>query len=113
MNPREREAVFNVLVKEEGKIFATKGAAYAGNDDVLSNFKRNAQNVGVSKYKVWAIYFGKHVDSVMNAIKANPDAPVDNSEGLISRIHDIRVYAALLACLLEEDSYTAKKDATS
>lgn len=52
--------------------------------------------------RTFVVYFGKHIDAIESAIRADPQAPVDASEGLLGRINDARVYLELLACLLTE-----------
>jgi hypothetical protein len=82
-----------------------KGAAYAGNGDVFDNFKRNAERVGVTKYQIWLVYFNKHIDAITNAIKENPESPVEKSEGMTGRIDDAINYLRLLGGMLEEDNH--------
>lgn len=103
MTPDERLAVVDHLQAIEAELRDVKGAAYAGTVDTLANFKRNGERWGMTKYQTWGVYFGKHLDSVQSAIAANPERPVDPSEGLAGRITDLRVYLELLACLLVED----------
>jgi hypothetical protein len=83
--------------------FTAKGKSYARDADALANFKINAERLELSKYQVWSIYFMKHVDSIINAIKDNPTNPEDFSEGLFGRITDVINYAGLLKCLKVED----------
>ena len=78
------------------QILESKGKAYSGDDDAHANFKETADKIGNTPYQVWATYFGKHVDCIMRAIKANPDAPVDDTEGLRGRIIDAVNYLAIL-----------------
>ena len=84
----------------------SKGKSYASEDDSLANFKRNADRLGLTKYQVWSVYFGKHIDSIFNAIKYNPEKPIDESEGLEGRIYDAITYLHILYCLLNEDKGT-------
>lgn len=105
MTNEARLEIIKSLFAECEQVFTIKGDAYADkNGDALSNFKRNAIALGLSPYQIWAIYFNKHVDSILNAIKDNPNRPIDKSEGLRSRITDIINYAGLLECLLEENA---------
>jgi hypothetical protein len=104
MTIEKRMELVGELNKERMTTFELKGKAYAGEQDSLANFKRNAERLGLTKYQIWAVYFNKHIDSINNAIQQNPDAPVDNSEGIKSRIVDIHNYIDLLYCLLEEDA---------
>ena len=103
MNNETRMGIIQRITDDERTIIKVKGDSYAGLGDVLKNFKDVASDTGLTKYQVWGVYFGKHLGSVHNAIKQNPSAPVDGSEGMASRILDIRTYAGLLQCLLEED----------
>jgi hypothetical protein len=103
MKFQERIRILRHLNERELALSTHKGAAYAGEEDTLDNFKRNATRWGLTKYQVWGVYAGKHMDAIENAIKANPARPIDGTEGLIGRINDARVYLSLLACLLEED----------
>lgn len=99
----ERNAVFAELQDLENKLLSSKGRDYAGNEDALNNFKASAERYGVTKYVVWSIYAGKHIDAIFNAILANPNLPRRNSESLDESIKDARNYLGLLACLLHED----------
>jgi len=105
MNLEQRKEIISRLRSDEDAIMAAKGKSYAGTGDTLANFKRNALALGLSPYQIWAVYFNKHIDSINNAIKADPKAPVDYSEGLRGRIMDARIYLEILACMLEEDSH--------
>ena len=103
MDEQTRSELIEKLHQESVSIQKSKGKAYAGDGDTLANFKRNAINLGLSKYQVWAVYFNKHIDSINNAVKANPQFPVDQSEGLEGRIMDAKNYLDILYCLITED----------
>jgi len=90
--------------QERNKLLYSKGKAYSGNTDPFKNFKENAERLGLSKYQVWAIYAFKHIDSISNAIKQDPQNPIDASEGLKGRIHDAQNYLDLLYGMLVEDN---------
>lgn len=92
------------------EIMRVKGDAYSGSDDVFANFKRNAERLGLTQYQIWLVYFAKHVDSVFTAIKTNPSAPVDKSEGLEGRIDDIENYCKLLRGMLNENRIEVAED---
>lgn len=85
------------------QLLEDKGTAYSGQDDCFANFKRNAEKLGLTKYQIWAVYCGKHLDSIFNAIKSNSTHPVDKSEGLQGRIDDAINYLELLSGMLSED----------
>ena len=85
------------------KVFAEKGDSYAGKQgDALSNFKIVAELVGITPYQVQLVYFLKHVLSITNAVKDNPNHPVDASEGNDGRVTDVINYAILFECLYKE-----------
>lgn len=90
------------------RLLELKGAAYSGNDDAFNNFKKNGVLLGLTKYQIWAVYFNKHIDSILNAIKARPDSPVDKSEGLNGRIDDAINYLDLLFGMLDEDKMSGQ-----
>jgi hypothetical protein len=102
----EREHIARQLFEESIGLLNTKGLAYAGAQDSLANFKRNAERLGLSPFQIWAVYFNKHIDSINNAIKINPCVPVDKTEGLRGRIVDSITYLTLLQCLLDDNSLT-------
>lgn len=99
----ERQRLAEEIFEECKDILRKKGKDYAGNQDSLANFKDGGMELGRTKYEVWAVYFYKHVKSILNSIKANPNNPQTESEPLRGRIHDIINYAVILAALLEED----------
>lgn len=79
-----------------------KGAAYSGDADAFANFKRNGEKLGLSRFHIWAVYCGKHLDAIFGAIRRNPSAPVDPSEGMEGRIDDAINYLELLSGMLRE-----------
>ena len=103
MTPETRKQVFDYLEAEERKLLRSKGLDYAGENDVLSNFKNNAYRLGLSKYQVWAVYFMKHIDAISNSIPRGAEVPMLASESWESRIMDARNYLGLLVCMLRED----------
>ena len=103
MKMQDRQILAEGVFNNCANILLSKGKAYSGEDDVLSNFKLNAERLDLSKYQVWAIYFNKHIDSINNAIKVSPASPVDETEGLAGRITDVINYAVILQALLTED----------
>lgn len=100
MTVEDRQIIFSAIFDECKKTMIAKGKSYAGTEDSLANFKRNAERLGMTPFQVWAIYFNKHIDSINNAIKENPEHPVDSSESIRGRIIDTINYATILECLL-------------
>lgn len=103
MTKEERNRIADELFYECREILDTKGIAYSGPEDVNDNFKRNAKLLGTSKYQILAIYLNKHLDGIMNAIKANPHNPVEETEGMKGRIIDSINYLTILQAMLKED----------
>ena len=107
MNTNEREQVAKDIFQKCLKLMEGKGKEYSGNVDILSNFKRNADNLGLTKYQVLMIYMAKHFDSVLSEIKKHPEFPTDASEPFESRITDLINYLILLQCLRLESMIPA------
>lgn len=103
MNLQDRQKLTREIFDECLAIAESKGTDYSGNEDSLANFKRNAERLGLTKYQVWLVYFAKHIDSVMNSIKAHPEYPQTESEPMRERLKDIIVYSVLLIALMSED----------
>lgn len=80
-----------------------KGGEYAGDDDRLANFRRNAQNLGISMETVWAVYAAKHWDAVMQFVKdLQTGKSRDRMEPILGRVDDLIVYLILFKAILEE-----------
>jgi hypothetical protein len=103
MTITERDKHTEDLFSECLSILHGKGTAYSGTEDANSNFKRNAERLGATKYQVLMIYLNKHYDGIMNAIRKQPAAPVETTEGMHGRIVDTINYLVILDSLLKED----------
>jgi len=103
-------AFVNERMKAQLDILDKKGRAYSGDTDAFENFKRNGERLGLSKYQVWLVYFMKHIDSITNAVKNAPNAPVDQTEGLSGRVDDAINYLNLFAGMLKEDNQPVRPD---
>ena len=103
MKHDERARLTDYLFKVASEMGNKKNKSYADREDTLANFKRIANKLGLTKYQIWSVYFNKHIDSINNAIKDNPDLPVDASESIEGRLIDVIVYSTILYCLLYED----------
>lgn len=109
MHIDERTKVVGELLNEAIETAYNKGKAYSGSEDSLDNFKRNAKNLGLTKYQVLSVYMNKHIDSINNAIKEHPDFPEDATEGMRGRIIDAINYLTILWSLIQEDLWTREK----
>lgn len=103
MTLEDRQSLATDLLASCLLLLKDKGEAYSGKEDVLNNFKENGKKLGLSKYQIWAVYANKHIDSINNAIKYNPNKPIDKTEGLRGRIIDAINYLIILESLLQED----------
>lgn len=95
-------AEFLAMVDEDyqaiRKINAQKGHDYAGDDDALLNFKRQAKTLDLQPEQIWAVYAQKHWDAIMTYCRAGQVA----SEPIESRLHDVILYSFLLLGLVRE-----------
>lgn len=80
-----------------------KGGEYAGDDDRLANFRRNAETAGVSMELIWRVYASKHWDAVMQYEKdlrtGKTRVRLESIEG---RIDDLLVYLLLFKAMIDE-----------
>lgn len=88
---------FNKL--EEATCYS-KGVEYANSEDRLGNFKRLAQELGISPMLVAYIYFKKHMDAIAYVVKGKKEL----SETFESRIQDARIYLLLMYALFIEEN---------
>ena len=85
--------------QDELTVMQSKGLEYClGSDDKLANFKSIARRTQTDALVVWAVYFLKHIDSIMSYIKHRRVY----SEPIRSRIIYARNYLALLLALITE-----------
>lgn len=94
---------FNTLVNgarlRQDQLLKVKGADYTRHSaDRLSNFKRNAEAIGLDPIQVWAVYAGKHWDAIMAFVKTGKA----ESEAIEGRLDDLHNYLYLLEGLLVE-----------
>lgn len=97
--------VFSKLVDnlstEEQDILRRKGEEYrCGNPDVLANFKRQAQLLDIPPEKIWAVYFLKHIDAIINYVRSGR---IVSDEPIQGRIADARNYLLLGHALFTEN----------
>lgn len=85
------------------KLSALKGGEYAGDDDRLANFRRNATALDLPMETIWAIYCTKHWDAVMQYVKdLNGGKDRVRLEPISGRLDDIIVYCILFKAMIEE-----------
>lgn len=103
MNHEEYYQIRKELLEFAEEVAAPKREEYTGqSQDILYNFKRIANRLGMSPLQVWAVYFNKHVDSVNTFIKGEASV----SEPMGSRFADMLNYLFLGICLIIEEEQT-------
>jgi hypothetical protein len=97
------EAFFSHTFTDLLKLRRRKASEYSDPDDALSNFRKNATEIGVEMETIWRIYARKHFDAVMLYLR---DLQVGStrvrSEPVEGRIDDLLVYLILLRAMLRE-----------
>ena len=96
------------LTEKVIQMLAAKGPEYQHGENVFSNFETNADDLGLTRYQIWSVYFSKHVKSIINAIKNNPNNPgkAKLSEEYQGRIIDAIAYLHLLNAMIEQEKKT-------
>lgn len=104
MQRRQFEETSDELYEMVIETLLRKGVEYQKDNNVFSNFEENAKDLGLSKYQIWNIYFNKHIKSISNAIKTNPEDPTakEMPEKLQGRIVDAVAYLLLLNGMISE-----------
>ena len=100
-------AKYNEIVKstvaEIEKLGALKGGEYAGDNDRLANFRRNGVQLDLPMETVWATYYNKHHDAVMQYIRDLRNGKSrDRLEPIDGRVDDMLTYLILFKCMLDE-----------
>lgn len=80
------------------EIRRTKGRDYAGDGDTLGNFKRTADEIGLTPEQVWYVFAKKHWDAIIAYVRKGQV----ESEPIDGRIDDALTYLLLLKGLIVE-----------
>lgn len=99
MNRMDFEKLVNGTLNECIGIMGKKGNDYAGNEDVLRNFKLNAERLGLRPEQIWAVYFMKHIDAILTYVS---DQRIQ-SEPIDGRIQDSINYLLLFQAMVTEE----------
>lgn len=90
-------------VRQIEELSRLKGGEYAGDVDRLSNFRRNASNLGLNLEDVWAVYAGKHWDAIQQYVKDQRTGKKrERLESISGRADDLIVYCILFKAILED-----------
>ncbi len=99
MSSKEFTDLVNAARARQDGLLLRKGADYTRHsDDRLSNFKRNAEALGLTPFQVWAVYFNKHIDAIMAFVKSGKA----ESEAIEGRLDDAINYLYLFEGLVQE-----------
>jgi hypothetical protein len=80
-----------------------KGGEYAGDLDRLANFRRNGAILDLPMEVIWAVYYAKHHDAIMQYIKDKQKGVVrERGEPISGRVDDLIVYLILFKLMLQE-----------
>lgn len=86
------------LIDECLEIMKAKGLAYSGTENSFANFQRIGDNLSVSQFQVWFVFFSKHLDSLSSWVRGE----YSDSEPIGGRIKDLICYLFLLYGMIEE-----------
>lgn len=101
MLANERAEFIETFMQQYCKgVMETKGTEYSrGEEDVNSNFKRVAADLGMNPQQVLWVYMRKHLDSIAYFVKTGETKSEEPIEG---RVGDAVNYLLILASLIEE-----------
>jgi hypothetical protein len=109
MDVSKYDAIKRWLIAESMRVEKAKRPEYTIEDaDVLANFKRVGEAMGISPHLVAGVYARKHEDALAR-IARNPKA--ETSEPVIGRFADRLNYLSLQLALLIEAGYVTLPDA--
>lgn len=95
--------LINETVENIQRLSKLKGGEYAGDKDRLANFRRNGIALELPMETIWAIYYNKHHDAVMQFINdLNTGKKRERMEPIGGRVDDMIVYLILFKAMLEE-----------
>lgn len=112
MNRGQFNQVTDEFLATIAEIRGAKNKAYSpdGEMNTSSQFSLIGARVGISKYQVLAVFKEKHDITIANAIRNNPEHPVDPTEGLKLRMADSINYSLILHAMLVEDGFIVDLD---
>ena len=80
-----------------------KGGEYSEDNDALSNFRRNAEDLEMEMEAVWRVYAGKHWDALSQYVRdVQSNFKRELSEPIESRIDDLILYLCLFKAMVRE-----------
>lgn len=99
MTPEKRHDIITKFLAECVGLLNRKGEDYSrGEADVLSNFRRVSEDLGLTPKEVAWVYARKHIDSIAGYLKTGK-----SSEPIRGRLQDLVNYLLIIWCLIEEE----------
>ena len=85
------------------KLSKLKGGEYAGDEDRLANFRRNAEDQELPMESIWRVYAAKHWDAIgQYVLDIKNGTQRERMEGLEGRADDLIVYLVLFKAMVSE-----------
>jgi len=99
----EYALIVDQTIQQIKELSSLKGGEYAGDEDRLANFRRNAINLGLTMEDVWSVYAAKHWDAIMQYVKDLRDNKTRKRlESIEGRMDDLIVYLILAKAMYRE-----------
>jgi hypothetical protein len=100
---QEYAEIVKVTIDQIERLGRLKGGEYAGDQDRLANFRRNALALGLPMESVWAVYAAKHWDAIQQYVQdLNVGKERERLESILGRADDLIVYLILFKCIFME-----------
>lgn len=97
---RDFDELFEARVEKLRETGLTKGRKYTlSTGDRLANFKQEAEELGLTPFQVWHVFFNKHVRAVADFCRRGQSI---GEELVENHIHDCLMYLFLLEGLIAE-----------
>lgn len=101
--PDRFNRLINITVDSLYQLSRLKGGEYSGDSDILANFRRNGQALGLPMETIWAVYAAKHWDAVTQYIKdLQTGVTRERLEPIAGRLDDLILYCILFKAMLDE-----------
>lgn len=90
-------------IEDIQKLMAVKGGEYSGTLDRLANFRRTAEEAGVTKEQALLTFARKHWDAIATYVRDQATGTRrQRSEKMEGRVDDLIVYLLLFKAMLAE-----------
>lgn len=105
MNAKEFNDLVDQTLKQTAELLKSKGSEYASDADRLINFKKGAEETGLTSLQVSFVYLRKHYDSIATYIRKDAKGLTQTlSEPIEGRFHDLINYCFLMLAILKEQN---------